>query len=94
MEAHDERRIMERREAARHGGEGRRIDKERRSWGRRHSAGEGMTDGGKFDRRGAHPSLFATLGLPPLRGVRSPQRSGVVRRSFVRRSFARRCVDR
>ena len=51
-----------------------------------------MTDGGRFDRRGEHPSLFATLGFRLLRGVRrmdSDRRSDVVRRSFMRRSLDR-----
>ena len=92
MEARKERRIGEHREANQRSGEGRRIDKGRRTWNRRHRARGGMIDGGKLDRRGAHPSFFGTLGFPVLRGVRrmgSTRRSGVMRRSSIRR-----CVDR
>lgn len=92
MEVQDQRRIKDRRGADQRSSDGRRIEKERRGWSRRHLSGEGLSDGGKFDRRGAHPSMFARLGFPLLRGVRrldSPRRSGVVRRSFVRRSADR-----
>ena len=92
MEAVDRRRIGERRKADQHSGEGRRINERRSIWNRRHDARGEMTDGGRLDRRGAHPSLFATLGFRLLRGVR---RMGSARRSgAMRRSFARRCVDR
>ena len=92
MEAQDQRRITERREADQRGGEGRRIDKARRNRKRRQDAGRGMADGDKFDRRGAHPSLFASLGYTLLRGVR---RIGSARRNIVaRRSSMRRGVDR
>ena len=96
MEAPDQRRIAERREADQRGGEGRRIDNARRNRKRRQDAGRGMAggmaDGDKFDRRGAHPSLFASLGYTLLRGVR---RIGSARRSIVaRRSSMRRGVDR
>ena len=92
MEVQDQRRIRERRAADHRSSEGRRMDKERRGRSRRHVSGEQLSDGGKFDRRGAHPSVFARLGFPLLRGVRrldSPRRSGELRRSFVRRSSDR-----
>jgi len=92
MEARDDRRIGERRKADQHSSEGRRIDKRRLFWNRRHGARGEMTDGARLDRRGAHPSLFATLGFRLLRGVRrmdSDRRTDVVRRSFMRRSFDR-----
>jgi hypothetical protein len=92
MELQDQRRTRARRAADQRSGEGRRIDNERRGWSRRDVAGERLSDGGKFDRRGPHPSVFAQLGFPLLRGVRrldSPRRSGVLRRSFVRRSADR-----
>jgi hypothetical protein len=92
MEARDERRIRERRGAEHRSGEGRRNNEGRRIWTRRHGVRGGMTDGGKFDRRGAHPSLFATLAFPV---SREPRRMDSVRRSGVmRRSFVRRCADR
>ena len=84
--------MKERRAVDQRTSEGRRIDRERRGWSRRHRSGEALSDGGKFDRRGENPSMFARLGFPLLRGVRrldSPRRSGVVRRSFVRRSADR-----
>ncbi len=72
METPDQRRIAERREADQRNGEGRRIDKARRNRKRRQDAGRGMAGGmadrDKFDRRGAHPSLFASLGYTLLRG--------------------------
>ena len=68
MEAWDQRRIGERRQVNQHNGEGRRTHKERRTADRRHGARGGWADGGKFDRRGEHPSLFATLGFLVLRG--------------------------
>ena len=92
MEAQDKRRIWERRKADQHSDEGRRIDQRRRIWKRRHGAREEMTDGGRLDRRGEYPSLFATLGYRLLRGVRrmdSDRRGDVVRRFFIRR-----CLDR
>ncbi len=92
MEARDKRRIWERRKADQHSDEGRRIDKRRRIWKRRHDARGEMTDGGRLDRRGEHPSLFATLGFRLLRGVRrmdSDRRTDVVRRAFMRRSLDR-----
>ena len=88
MEAQDRRSFGERREASPHGGEGRRIDGVRRIWKRRHGGLRGMTHEGEFDRRGVHPSLFAALGFPLLRGVRrvgSARRSGLARRSAMRR---------
>ena len=88
MEARDDRRIGERRKADQHSSEGRPIDKRRLFWNRRHGARGEMTDGARLDRRGAHPSLFATLGFRLLRGVRrmdSARRSDVVRRSLIRR---------
>ena len=98
MGAQQSRRVVERREAELHSGEGRRIDKARRLGDRRRGQGEGegegeeLTDRDKYDRRGAHPSLFATLGFSLLRGVR---RLGLARRSdVVRRSNVRRRVDR
>ena len=96
METPDHRRIAERREADQRNGEGRRIDKARRNRKRRQDAGRGMAggmaDGDEFDRRGAHPSLFATLGYTLLRGVR---RIGSARRRIIaRRSSMRRGVDR
>ena len=92
MEARDERRIGERREVDQHSAEGRRIHEVRRTWERRHGSRGGWTDGGKFDRRGAYPSLFEALGFTLLRGVR---RMGPPRRSAeVRRSSIRRYVDR
>ena len=96
MEVRDKRRIAERREADQRSGECRRIDKARRNRKRRQDAGRGMAggmaDGDKFDRRGAHPSLFASLGYTLLRGVR---RIGSARRRIVaRRSSMRRGVDR
>ena len=99
MGAQQSRRIVERREAELHSGEGRRIDKARRLGDRRRGQGEGegegegeeLTDRENYDRRGAHPSLFATLGFSLLRGVR---RLGLARRSdVVRRSDVRRRVD-
>ncbi len=98
MEAQNTRRIRERREAELHSGEGRRIDKARRLGDRRRGQGGGegegeeLTDRDKYDRRGAHPSLFATLGFSLLRGVRrlgSARRSDVVRRSNIRRRVDR-----
>ncbi len=98
MGAQQSRRIVERREADHHSGEGRRIDRARRLGDRRRGQGEGegegeeLTDRDNYDRRGAHPSLFATLGFSLLRGVR---RLGLARRSdVVRRSNVRRRVDR
>ncbi len=94
MEAQNTRRIRERREADHYSGEGRRFDNVRRLGDRRRGEGEGeeLTDRDKYDRRGAHPSLFATLGFSLLRGVR---RLGLARRSdVVRRSNVRRRVDR
>ena len=98
MGAQNTRRIRERREADYYSGEGRRIDKARRLGDRRRGQGEGegegeeLTDRDNYDRRGAHPSLFATLGFSLLRGVR---RLGLARRSdVVRRSDVRRRVDR
>ena len=95
MELPDNRRIGERREADQRIGEGRRIDTARRTRSRRHGALGEPTDGDEFDRRGAHPSLFATLGFTLVRGIRrkgSPRRSGVVRRSFMRRRVDRRAT--
>ena len=87
MAVWDEGRARERREANQRGGERRQIEEERRGWDRRHSAKE-MTDEHDFDRRGAHPSLFAAPGFRLLRGVRrmsSARRGGAVRRSLRRR---------
>ncbi len=98
METPDQRRIAERREADQRSGECRRIDKARRNRKRRQDAGRGMAgvaDGDKFDRRGAHPSLFASLGYSLLRGVRrigSARRRIVARRSSMRRGIDRRAV--
>jgi len=64
MQAQDRRSFGERREAGPYVGEGRRIDEVRRIWNRRHGGPGGVTDEGEFDRRGAHPSLFAALGFP------------------------------
>ena len=89
METRDRREIGKRREADQHSGEGRRIEKERRIWSRRNGARGEMADGGSFDRRGEHPSLFAKLGFRLLRGVRrmdSARRSEVVRRYVDRRA--------
>ena len=92
MEERDRRRIAERREADQRSGESRRIDKARRYWNRRQGVGGGTAEGDKFDRRGEHPSLFASLGYTLLRGVR---RIGAARRSAIaRRSLMRRGVDR
>ncbi len=92
MEAREKRRIGERREADQHSSEGRRIDEERRIWNRRDGARGEEADGRRLDRRGAHPSFFATLGFRLLRGVR---RMGSARRiGAARRSYMRRCVDR
>ena len=96
MEAQDERRIAERREANQRSSEGRRIDKVRRIWSHRHSAGGGMAGEDKFDRRGEHPSLFAGFGFTLLRGIRRidpTRRSSEVRRSFIRRGFDRRATS-
>jgi len=93
MELRENRRIGQRREADQRSGEGRRIDKTRRTWNRRHRAQGDMTDGSEFDRRGARPSLFAMLGFTLVRGVRRKgpsRRSGVARRSFMRRHVERR----
>ncbi len=99
MEAPDQRRIAERREADQRSGECRRIDNTRRNQKRRQDAGRGMAggmaDGDKFDRRGAHPSLFASLGYTLLRGVRrigSARRRIIARRSSMRRGVDRRAV--
>ncbi len=99
METPDQRRIAERREADQRSGDCRRIDNTRRNQKRRQVAGRGMAggmaDGAKFDRRGAHPSLFATLGYTLLRGVRrigSARRSIIARRSSMRRGVDRRAV--
>ena len=98
MGAQHSRRIVERREADQHTGEGRRFDTVRRLGDRRRGQGGGegegeeLTDRDKYDRRGAHPSLFATLGFSLLRGVRrlgSARRSDVVRRSNIRRRVDR-----
>jgi hypothetical protein len=92
METPDQRRIAERREADQRSGECRRIDTARRNRKRRQDSGRGMADEDKFDRRGTHPSLFATLGYTLLRGVR---RIGSARRRIIaRRSSMRRGVDR
>ena len=92
MKARERRGMGERREADQHRSEGRRIDVERRIWNRRDGARGEVADGRRLDRRGAHPSFFATLGFRLLRGVR---RMGSVRRSGAgRRSYMRRCVDR
>ena len=99
METPDQRRIAERREADQRSGECRRIDNARRNRKRRQAAGRGMAgevaDGDKFERRGAHPSLFASLGYTLLRGVRrigSARRNIVARRSSMRRGVDRRAV--
>ncbi len=90
MAVWDEGRARERREANQRSGERRRIEEERRGWDRRHSAKE-RTDEHDFDRRGAHPSLFAARGFRLLRGVR---RMSSARRGAVRRSLRRRLDDR
>jgi len=93
MEVWEERRVTERRAADQRSGAGRRSEKRRSSGNRRNSAPGAKTDGDKFDRRGAYPSLFATLGFPVVRGVRrkgSPRRVALVRRCAVRRSVDRR----
>lgn len=93
MEVRDQRRIGDRREVDQNSGEGRRIRQGRRTWDRRYDSRAGWTDGSKFDRRGAHPSLFAVLGFPVSRGVRRrgpPRRGGEVRRSSIRRYVDRR----
>ena len=95
MEVQEQRRIAERRAADQRSAESRRIDKARRYWNRRQDARGSMTEGGEFDRRGAYPSLFASLGYTLLRGVRRivPIRRNVeVRRSFMRRSIDRRAL--
>ena len=92
METRDKRRIGERRKADQRSREGRRIDKVRRAWNRRDRARGEVTGGGRLDRRGEHPSLFATLGFRLLRGVR--RMDSARRNDVVRRVFMRRCLDR
>jgi hypothetical protein len=93
MEVWEERRVSERRAANPRSSAGRRREKRRGSENRRNRVSGARTDGDKSDRRGAYPSLFATLGFPVLRGVRrkdSPRRGALVRRCSVRRSTDRR----